>query len=118
MIKNGLAVGGCGVIEEMAPAGAKSIMDSGLLDDVDEIYGIHFDPDYEVGTVFYTSGFAYAGCNDIKVTIQGTGGHGSQPHRSNDTIVAASSFVMNLQTIENTDGEQADLGLFDAVESA
>ncbi|MFZ2664995.1 MAG: amidohydrolase, partial [Trichococcus flocculiformis] len=44
--------------EEMAPAGAKSIMDSGLLDDVDEIYGIHFYPDYEVGTVFYTSGFA------------------------------------------------------------
>ena len=34
--------------EEMAPAGAKSIMDSGLLDDVDEIYGIHFYPDYEV----------------------------------------------------------------------
>jgi len=26
--------------------------------------------------------------------------------------------LMNLQTIENTDGEQADLGLFDAVESA
>ena len=109
--------------EEMAPAGAKSIMDSGLLDDVDEIYGIHFYPDYEVGTVFYTSGFAYAGCSDIKVTIQGTGGHGSQPHRSNDTIVAASSFVMNLQTIVsrriNTyDMAVVTIGSFEAVGSS
>jgi amidohydrolase len=109
--------------EEMAPAGAKSIMDSGLLDDVDEIYGIHFYPDYEVGTVFYTSGFAYAGCSDIKVTIQGTGGHGSQPHRSNDTIVAASSFVMNLQTIVSRrinpyDMAVVTIGSFEAVGSS
>ncbi|CZQ91703.1 peptidase m20 [Trichococcus palustris] len=85
--------------EEQAPAGAKSIVDSGLLDDVDEIYGIHFYPDYETGTIFYTSGYAYAGCSDINVHIQGTGGHGSAPHKANDVIVAASSFVMNLQTI-------------------
>lgn len=85
--------------EEQAPAGAKSIVASGLLDDVDEIYGIHFYPDYEPGTIFYTSGYAYAGCSDIAVHIQGTGGHGSAPHKANDVIVAASSFVMNLQTI-------------------
>lgn len=85
--------------EEQAPAGAKSIVASGLLDDVDAIYGIHFYPDYEPGTIFYTSGYAYAGCSDIAVHIQGTGGHGSAPHKANDVIVAASSFVMNLQTI-------------------
>ncbi len=93
------------------------------LDDVDEIYGIHFYPDYEVGTVFYTSGYAYAGCSDIKVTIQGTGGHGSQPHRSNDAIVAASSFVMNLQTIVSRrinpyDMAVVTIGSFEAVGSS
>lgn len=85
--------------EEMAPAGAKSIVDSGLLDDVDEIYGIHFFPTHNVGEVFYTSGWAFAGCSDLSIKIKGKGGHGSMPHTANDAIVAASSLVMNLQTI-------------------
>lgn len=85
--------------EEMAPAGAKSMVDSGLLDDVDEIYGIHFFPTHEVGEVFYTSGWAFAGCSDLSIKINGKGGHGSMPHTTNDAIVAASSLVMNLQTI-------------------
>lgn len=85
--------------EEMAPAGAKSIVDSGLLDDVDEIYGIHFFPTHDVGEIFYTSGWAFAGCSDLSIKINGKGGHGSMPHTANDAIVAASSLVMNLQTI-------------------
>lgn len=85
--------------EELTPAGAKSIADSGLLDDVDEIYGIHFFPDHEVGEIFYTSGWAFAGCSDMLIKIQGKGGHGSMPHKSHDAIVAASSFIMNLQTV-------------------
>lgn len=31
--------------------------------------------------------------------VQGKGGHGSSPHLANDAVVAASSFVMNVQTI-------------------
>lgn len=85
--------------EEMAPAGAKSIVESGFLDDVDEIYGIHFFPTHEVGEIFYTSGWAFAGCSDLSIKIKGKGGHGSMPHTANDAIVAASSLVMNLQTI-------------------
>lgn len=85
--------------EEVGPGGAKSIVDSGELDDVDEIYGVHFYPNIAVGHVEYASGWAYAGCSEISVNIQGKGGHGSMPHMSNDAIVAASSFVMNLQTV-------------------
>lgn len=85
--------------EEVGPGGAKSMVDSGRLDDVDEIYGIHFYPNFEVGHVHYAKGWAYAGCSEIEIKIQGKGGHGSMPHVSNDAIVAASSFVMNLQTI-------------------
>lgn len=85
--------------EETPPSGGKSIAESGLLDDVDEIYGIHFFPDHEVGEIFYTSGWAYAGCSDMTIKIQGKGGHGSMPHKTHDAIVAASSLIMNLQTV-------------------
>ncbi|MDE1548647.1 amidohydrolase [Jeotgalibaca caeni] len=85
--------------EELGPGGAKSMVDSGELDDVDEIYGIHFYPSFEVGEIQYANGWAYAGCSEFKLKIQGNGGHGSMPHLSNDAIVAAASYVMNLQTI-------------------
>lgn len=85
--------------EEVGPGGAKSMVDSGELDDVDEIYGAHFYPNFEVGEIQYANGWAYAGCSEITIKIQGKGGHGSMPHLSNDAIVAASSLVMNLQTV-------------------
>lgn len=85
--------------EETPPSGGKSMAESGVLDDVDEIYGIHFFPDIETGEVHYTSGWAFAGCSDLTIKIQGKGGHGSMPHLSNDAIVAASSLIMDIQTI-------------------
>lgn len=85
--------------EEVPPSGGKSIAESGLLADVEEIYGIHFFPDIELGKINYTSGWAYAGCSDLTIKIQGKGGHGSMPHTTHDAIVAASSLIMNLQTI-------------------
>lgn len=85
--------------EEVPPSGAKSIVESGVLDDVDEIYGIHFFPNFETGEIGYTSGWSFAGCSDFTIKIQGKGGHSSMPHLTNDTIVAASSLVMDMQSI-------------------
>ena len=79
--------------EEAPPGGAKSIMESGLLDDVDNVYGIHFFPTHPVGFIGFNSGYSYAGRTFFKLTVQGRGGHGSSPHLANDAIVAASYFV-------------------------
>lgn len=85
--------------EETPPGGAKSIVESGLLDDVDNIYGIHVFPFFNAGEIGYRSGFAMAGRSYFKLGIQGTGGHGSSPHMANDAIVAVSYFVSAIQTI-------------------
>lgn len=85
--------------EETPPGGAKSIVESGLLDDVNTIYGIHVFPFFNAGEIGYRSGFAMAGRSYFKLCIQGTGGHGSSPHMANDAIVAASYFVTAIQTI-------------------
>ncbi|MFC2946871.1 amidohydrolase [Virgibacillus sediminis] len=85
--------------EEQPPGGAKSIMDSGMLDDLDAIFGIHVLPMAPAGTVGYHSGYSFNGRTYFKLRIQGTGGHGSSPHKANDAIVAGSYFVTTVQTV-------------------
>src|SRR5690625_1122342 len=85
--------------EEVPPGGAKSIVDSGKVDDLDAVFGIHVLPMAPAGTVGYHSGYAFNGRTYFKLTIQGKGGHGSSPHKANDAIVAGSYFVTAVQTI-------------------
>ncbi|MEH7390884.1 M20 family metallopeptidase [Bacillus sp. JJ1503] len=85
--------------EEAPPGGAKSIVEAGVLDDVDNIYGIHIFPTHPAGFVGYRSGYALAGRSFFKLIIQGKGGHGSSPHLANDAIVAGAHFVTAVQTV-------------------
>ncbi|MFJ8066671.1 amidohydrolase [Psychrobacillus sp. NPDC096426] len=85
--------------EEVPPGGAKSIVESGLLDDVDEVYGIHLLPMGPAGLVGYHAGYAFNGRAYMKLKIQGRGGHGSSPHLANDAIVAGAHFVTAIQTV-------------------
>ncbi|EAC3674104.1 amidohydrolase [Listeria monocytogenes] len=85
--------------EETPPGGAKSVVESGILDEVDQIFGIHVFPFGESGQVYYHSGFAMAGRTYFKLKIQGVGGHGSSPHMANDAIVAGAYFVTAIQTV-------------------
>lgn len=85
--------------EETPPGGAKSIVESGALDDLDQVFGTHLTPALPTGTIGYRSGYAMAGRTYFKLVIQGKGGHGSAPHQSNDPIVAGAHFVTAIQTI-------------------
>lgn len=85
--------------EETPPGGAKSIVESGLLDDLDFVFGTHLFPTDPVGTIGYRSGYAMAGRTYFKLHIQGTGGHGSSPQNANDPIVAGAHFVTAVQTV-------------------
>lgn len=85
--------------EEVPPGGAKSIVESGLLDDVDNMFGIHLLPMGPAGVVGYHAGYSFNGRAYMKLKIQGRGGHGSSPHLANDAIVAGAHFVTTAQTI-------------------
>ncbi len=85
--------------EEVPPGGAKSIVESGLLDDLDEVFGIHLLPIAPAGVVGYNKGYVFNGRAYMKLKIQGRGGHGSSPHLANDAIVAGAHFVTAVQTI-------------------
>lgn len=85
--------------EEMPPGGAKSMVEAGVLNGVDAVLGVHLMSAMETGNVYYRSGQTQTGRAKFTLKIQGKGGHGAIPHTANDAIVAASAFVMNVQTI-------------------
>lgn len=97
--------------EEVPPGGAKSIVESGVLDGIDAIYGVHLFPTNPAGDVGYHSGISMAGRNYFKLTIQGRGGHGSSPHLANDAIVAGAHFVTAIQTIVSRRLNPFDMGV-------
>lgn len=65
----------------------------------DEIYALHIAPEYPVGTVATRSGLLFANTSELNIDIKGLGGHAAYPHKTRDMVVAASSLVMQLQTI-------------------
>lgn len=97
--------------EEVPPGGAKSIVNSGVLDDVENIFGIHLLPMSSSGNVGYHRGFSMAGRSYFNLGIQGVGGHGSSPHTANDAIVAGSYFVTAVQTIISRRLNPFDMGV-------
>lgn len=85
--------------EEVPPGGALGMIKAGVLDGVDYVFGIHVMSNIETGKIYYRAGNTQTGRSYFKLKVQGKGGHGSSPHTANDAIVAASSFVMNVQSI-------------------
>lgn len=85
--------------EETPPGGAKAMIDAGVLDGVDNVFGIHIMSSMDYGVVQYHKGNTQTGRSKFAIKFQGVGGHGSMPHLSNDSIVAASHFVTAVQTI-------------------
>ena len=45
------------------------------------------------------AGTAMSASDDLRVVVQGRGGHGSTPHRANDPLVVAAEMVLGLQTM-------------------
>lgn len=85
--------------EEVCPGGALSMIEAGALQDVDVIYGIHLWTPLPLGTVASAPGPMMASSDDFFIDIQGQGGHGGMPHKTVDSVVAASSLVMQLQSV-------------------
>lgn len=85
--------------EELAPGGAKPIVDSGILDNVDAVFGTHLWTNTPYGVVQTSPKEFMAGADRFSITIQGKGGHGAIPHQTKDAIVIGSQLVTNLQQI-------------------
>ncbi len=85
--------------EEDFPGGAPAMIEDGVLQDVDEIYGLHAWPKHQVGSFGICQGPALARPDIFEIVITGRGGHAAIPHLTVDPIVIGAQFVTALQSI-------------------
>ncbi|HZG55162.1 N-acetyldiaminopimelate deacetylase [Paenibacillus sp.] len=86
---------------EEGPGGAKPMLESDEFRawKPDLMLALHIAPEYPVGTIATRAGTLFANTSELFIDLRGVGGHAAFPHRTNDTIVAAASLIMQLQTI-------------------
>jgi amidohydrolase len=117
-------------------AGADAMLDDGLYERFgtpDVVLGQHVAP-LPAGVLAITPGPAFAGSDTVRVTLHGSGGHGSRPETTVDPVLLAASTVQRLHAVvsrevpatetavltvgmlragtkENVIGDSAELGL-------
>lgn len=96
---------------EEAPGGARKVMETGVLKDVQAVFGLHTSPLYDVGTLGIRSGAVTASVDKFTVTFHGKGTHAAHPERGIDPIVMAASFVTAAQSIVSRNIDPAHPGL-------
>ncbi|KAJ1420265.1 Peptidase M20 [Sesbania bispinosa] len=89
-------------------AGAKKILESGALKDVNAIFGLHVTPELPIGEVASKSGPILAGSGVFEAKISGKGGHAAIPQLAMDPIVAASHVVLSLQNLVSREADPLD----------
>lgn len=89
---------------EEGPGGAEPMLAEGLLDvagrRVDAAYAVHvYAAEHPRGVWFGRPGPQMAAADEVRITVRGRGGHGSQPHMALDPVPVACEIVLALQTM-------------------
>jgi amidohydrolase len=87
--------------EERNPGGASLLIKEGALQNPApaRIYGLHVNPQLEVGLVSFRGGKVMASADELYITVKGPGGHAAAPNWTVDTILVASHIVVALQQV-------------------
>lgn len=84
--------------EEVAK-GAKRVIEQGVLEGADMIFGIHIISQIPAGVVALRPGASASAADVFRVKVTGKSCHGAMPETGVDATVAASAIVLNLQSI-------------------
>ncbi|WP_203609879.1 M20 family metallopeptidase [Streptomyces sp. SID8111] len=83
--------------------GARLMIAEGVLEAagrrVSAAYGLHVSSYRERGVFFSRPGPLMSGSHELRVVVEGAGGHGSLPHLSRDPVNAAAEMVTALQSM-------------------
>ncbi len=87
--------------EELVPGGAQQMLDDDLFsgDEPELVIAQHTEPNLPAGSFGFKSGAYMASNDEVYIQIHGKGGHAAMPSQINDTVLAASQTVVNLQQI-------------------
>lgn len=93
--------------EEAPPQGEEGgsmlMLKEGIFKDLrpDVIFGLHSKPEWEVGTIAYTSGPTNATTGGFRALLKGKSSHAASPQLSVDPVVMAAQAVLAFQTIRS-----------------
>lgn len=85
--------------EEFLPGGAKWLVEDGLMDTLDYMFGWHVSAMDKVGTADIAAGVRTAAVGTYDLKITGKGGHGGSPHQCNNPIIPAAELVSAINLI-------------------
>ncbi|CAL5354716.1 unnamed protein product [Camellia sinensis] len=93
---------------EEGGGGAKMMLEVGILENVDAIFGLHVSSRFPIGTVAGRSGPVLAGSGFFEAVISGKGGHAAIPQHIIDPILAASNVIVSLQHLVSREADPLD----------
>lgn len=93
---------------EEGGGGAHKVLESGTLEKVNAIFGLHVDPNLPIGEVASRPGPLLAGSGFFEAVIGGKGGHAAIPQHSIDPILAASNVIVSLQHLVSREADPLD----------
>lgn len=87
--------------EELPPGGAAELVEKGIMEGVDEIYGMHLSSSFLTGTFGVKSGVLTSATDGFTIKVKGKGGHSSMPEQCIDPITTGAQIIMALQNIKS-----------------
>lgn len=85
--------------EEKPPGGAIEMLRAGVMEGVDELYGLHLSSSFPTGTFGVRPGALTSATDRFEITIRGSEGHSAFPELCVDPVVTAAEVITSLQTI-------------------
>lgn len=85
--------------EELPPGGAAELEAAGIMEGVDELYGMHLSTSFPTGTFGVRAGALTSATDKFTIHVKGKGGHSAFPEMTVDPIVTAAQIVTALQTV-------------------
>ena len=88
--------------EDTFPGGSKELVEKGVMQGVDAILGMHVFPtdNEKCGVIGFKDGPFTTSADEYLFEITGPGGHGSEPHKVPDPILAAAEMIMMFQQVQ------------------
>ena len=81
------------------PAGASRMVQEGVMDGVDAIFGLHVENDLPAGVIDCADGPIMAASDRFKVAVIGQAAHGAYPYKGLDAILVAAQVVQAINHI-------------------
>ncbi|MFI6344474.1 amidohydrolase [Streptomyces sp. NPDC050560] len=85
--------------EEVLPGGAPDAIESGVLDGVAAILGVHCDPKVDTGRIGLAAGAITSACDRLDLVLEGPGGHTARPHLTTDLVTAAARVATDVPAL-------------------